>query len=150
MKININKKKIIKWSLISLGGLIVISLLTSGGAKNDKSINGEQNKAQSVQASNQKDMGTDSIVAQPTSTPAQPTSTPAQPTSTPAQPTSTPAQPTSTPHYYTNIYGNSVQSPTSYNSQPAGATARCGDGTYSFSQNHSGTCSHHGGVAEWL
>src|SRR5439155_18767336 len=33
---------------------------------------------------------------------------------------------------------------------PPGATARCVDGTYSFSQHHSGTCSHHGGVAVWL
>jgi hypothetical protein len=33
---------------------------------------------------------------------------------------------------------------------PPGATARCGDGTYSFSATHSGTCSHHGGVAVWL
>src|SRR4051812_47143680 len=33
---------------------------------------------------------------------------------------------------------------------PPGASARCRDGTYSFSQHHSGTCSHHGGVAQWL
>jgi hypothetical protein len=33
---------------------------------------------------------------------------------------------------------------------PAGATARCSDGTYSFSQHRSGTCSHHGGVEVWL
>jgi Protein of unknown function (DUF3761) len=33
---------------------------------------------------------------------------------------------------------------------PPGATARCSDGTYSFSTTRSGTCSHHGGVAEWL
>lgn len=33
---------------------------------------------------------------------------------------------------------------------PPGATARCTDGTYSFSQTRSGTCSHHGGVAQWL
>lgn len=33
---------------------------------------------------------------------------------------------------------------------PAGATARCRDGSYSFSKHHSGTCSHHGGVAAWL
>ena len=33
---------------------------------------------------------------------------------------------------------------------PPGATALCRDGTYSFSQTHSGTCSHHGGVARWL
>ena len=29
-------------------------------------------------------------------------------------------------------------------------TAICRDGTYSYSQTHQGTCSHHGGVAEWL
>ena len=34
-------------------------------------------------------------------------------------------------------------------SNPQGATARCNDGTYSYSANRSGTCSHHGGVAEW-
>jgi hypothetical protein len=33
---------------------------------------------------------------------------------------------------------------------PPGATARCRDGTFSFSSHHSGTCSHHGGVSEWL
>jgi Protein of unknown function (DUF3761) len=33
---------------------------------------------------------------------------------------------------------------------PQGATARCRDGSYSYSQHHSGTCSHHGGVAVWL
>lgn len=32
----------------------------------------------------------------------------------------------------------------------AGASARCADGTYSYSQNRRGTCSHHGGVSEWL
>jgi hypothetical protein len=36
------------------------------------------------------------------------------------------------------------------NTDPAGATAKCKDGTYSKSQHHSGTCSSHGGVAEWL
>lgn len=35
-------------------------------------------------------------------------------------------------------------------SAPPGATAQCNDGTYSYSQHHSGTCSHHGGVAKWL
>jgi hypothetical protein len=33
---------------------------------------------------------------------------------------------------------------------PPGATARCRDGTYSYSQHHQGTCSYHGGVAVWL
>jgi hypothetical protein len=32
---------------------------------------------------------------------------------------------------------------------PQGATAKCKDGTYSHSKQHSGACSHHGGVAEW-
>lgn len=30
-----------------------------------------------------------------------------------------------------------------------GPTAQCKDGTYSYSQHHQGTCSHHGGVAVW-
>lgn len=33
---------------------------------------------------------------------------------------------------------------------PAGASAQCRDGTYSFSRSRRGTCSHHGGVARWL
>ena len=33
---------------------------------------------------------------------------------------------------------------------PDGATARCRDGSYSRSTSRSGTCSHHGGVADWL
>ena len=53
--------------------------------------------------------------------------------------------------YYTNTNGNEVQSPTKYdNGPPQGATAECYDGTYSFSQNRRGTCSHHGGVKRWL
>lgn len=56
---------------------------------------------------------------------------------------------TYTNSYYTNSDGNKVQSPTHYDSAPAGATAKCRDGTYSFSQHRSGTCSHHGGVDIW-
>ncbi len=52
--------------------------------------------------------------------------------------------------YYTNSTGHKVQSPTYYDSAPAGATALCRDGTYSFSRNRRGTCSNHGGVAKWL
>ncbi|MBS0053875.1 DUF3761 domain-containing protein [Yersinia sp. Marseille-Q3913] len=33
---------------------------------------------------------------------------------------------------------------------PSGATARCQDGTYSYSQQHSGACSRHKGVDRWL
>jgi cytochrome c1 len=51
---------------------------------------------------------------------------------------------------YVNTAGNTVCSPYSAPSPPAGATAQCRDGTYSFSQSRSGTCSSHGGVARWL
>ena len=61
-----------------------------------------------------------------------------------------PAQPTCPNGTYTNTAGNVVCSPYASNSAPAGATAQCSDGTYSFSQSRSGTCSHHGGVASWL
>ena len=53
-------------------------------------------------------------------------------------------------NYYTNTYRNRVHSPAYAKSVPAGASAQCGDGTYSFSQSRRGTCSHHGGVDEWL
>lgn len=52
--------------------------------------------------------------------------------------------------YYTNTNGEKVQSPTHYESVPPGACALCRDGTYSFSHNRRGTCSHHGGVKKWL
>lgn len=52
-------------------------------------------------------------------------------------------------NYYTNSYGNTVHSPAYSNSRPSAASAQCRDGTYSFSQHRSGTCSHHGGVSTW-
>jgi len=52
--------------------------------------------------------------------------------------------------YYTNSQGDRVHRPMHAHHVPRGATARCWDRTYSFSENHRGTCSHHGGVAEWL
>jgi hypothetical protein len=51
---------------------------------------------------------------------------------------------------YTNVDGDQVHVPVEASSAPAGATAKCGDGSWSFSQHRSGTCSHHGGVDEWL
>lgn len=53
-------------------------------------------------------------------------------------------------NYYTNSAGNEVHSPAYSNTVPAGASAQCRDGTYSFSQSRRGTCSHHGGVAAWI
>lgn len=52
--------------------------------------------------------------------------------------------------YYTNRAGHRVHRPMQSQSKPQGATARCRDGSWSFSESHRGTCSHHGGVASWL
>ena len=49
--------------------------------------------------------------------------------------------------YYRNSDGNCVHRPSD---NPAGATALCKNGTYSYSQHRSGTCSGHGGVRTWL
>jgi hypothetical protein len=53
---------------------------------------------------------------------------------------------------YRNRPGETVHSPAHSKSGriPEGATARCRDGTYSFSQHRRGTCSRHGGIAAWL
>lgn len=89
-----------------------------------------------------------------------PTETPkATATPTPAPAAAPVAAPTPAPApilkscpdgYYLNVDNNCIQSPVTAPSAPAGATAKCNDGTYSFSQHRSGTCSHHDGVAEWL
>lgn len=60
-----------------------------------------------------------------------------------------PRQKLSNSRYYTNSNGQRIHSPAYSRSVPAGATAVCADGTYSFSQHRSGTCSHHGGVSNW-
>ena len=52
--------------------------------------------------------------------------------------------------YYLNSDGNCVHRPEAAGSAPTGATAQCKDGTYSFSQHRSGTCSGHHGVEQWL
>jgi hypothetical protein len=49
-----------------------------------------------------------------------------------------------------SVSGISLASASAGATPPQGATAQCNDGTYSFSQTHSGSCSHHGGVAMWL
>ena len=53
-------------------------------------------------------------------------------------------------HGYRNVDGDWVPSPQDSPSPPAGATAQCNDGKYSFSKHRRGTCSHHGGVKRWL
>jgi len=49
--------------------------------------------------------------------------------------------------YYRNSSGNCVHNPSS---NPSGASAVCKDGSFSYSQHRSGTCSGHGGVRTWL
>ena len=43
--------------------------------------------------------------------------------------------------------GSSGGGSTGGSSHPAGATAKCNDGTYSYAAHHQGACSYHGGVA---
>lgn len=71
------------------------------------------------------------------------------PAPAPPQPVQAPAQncPSGT---YVNSAGNTICRPTAANVAPQGATAKCGDGTFSYSQSRRGTCSSHGGVAAWL
>jgi hypothetical protein len=54
------------------------------------------------------------------------------------------------PGYYRNSSGKCVHRPVTTPKAPNGATAKCRDGTYSFSQHRSGTCSGHKGVGAWL
>ena len=51
---------------------------------------------------------------------------------------------------YANSKGETVKRPENCSEAPQGATAQCRDGSYSFSRSRRGTCSHHGGVANWL
>ena len=82
--------------------------------------------------------GDGTSVATPVSTP----TTPPTPAPTPV-PTALPtAQPTTAP---------TVAPPPAQTTDPlAGVTAICVDGSYSYSAHRSGTCSHHGGVAQWI
>ena len=53
--------------------------------------------------------------------------------------------------HYRNRRGEEVHSPSKTKSGdvPDGASAKCADGTYSFSRHRAGTCSRHGGVVRW-
>jgi hypothetical protein len=91
----------------------------------------------------------------PVSTPPKATVRPAASKVTHPKPVATrsstpPAASSSHGDTYTNVDGNQVERPVAAASQPSGATAKCKDGTWSFSQHHSGSCSGHGGVAQFL
>ncbi|GGC93534.1 DUF3761 domain-containing protein [Undibacterium terreum] len=77
---------------------------------------------------------------------------PPAPASVPAKQTEPDESKLTTHNHYTNKAGQTVHSPakSTDGKTPQGATAKCGDGTYSFSRNHRGTCSRHGGVSSWL
>jgi hypothetical protein len=53
---------------------------------------------------------------------------------------------------YRSRDGRDVHSPSKSKSGkvPSGASARCRDGSYSFGTHHRGTCTRHGGVAQWV
>jgi hypothetical protein len=134
---------------LALASLIIIGATatptqTSNSLNSDKKVEGisTQNNV-SIPSTNSIDS---SQIASSTPT-LKPSSTPTlKPT-----PTSTPSNnDLSNDTTYINSQGNTVHSPAYSNSIPLGASAICGDGTYSFSQNRRGTCSHHGGVSQWL
>jgi len=56
--------------------------------------------------------------------------------------------PSSTPSSDNGSY--SIQNYDNGGDELAGVTAICNDGTYSYSKHCQGTCSHHGGVREWI
>ncbi len=68
------------------------------------------------------------------------------PAAAPASPAPAAAAATPSPKAATST----AKAGTSENNDPTGAIAKCKDGLYSHSKHRSGTCSRHGGVAQWL
>lgn len=71
----------------------------------------------------------------------------AAPAATPAPAAAAPATPKAAP---AATAAKTAATSSTGNTDPTGATAKCKDGTYSKSKTHKGSCSHHGGVAEFL
>lgn len=71
-----------------------------------------------------------------------------QPPAAPRSVTARAAPACDTSTHYVNVSGNCVPRPGS--STTESPTAVCKDGKPSYSQHRSGTCSGHGGVAQWL
>lgn len=143
-------KKIFFWAL----GIILLLGVIGKTTSSSTAVQGIQTTVTPTIQATATPTATSTPVPTVTNTPT-PTPTPKPiyiaPTATPT-PVATTSQSSglSNDNYYTNSDGNQVHSPAYSNSIPAGATAICGDGTYSFSQHRNGTCSHHGGVAQWL
>lgn len=142
-----------------LAGLVVVVALAGAGACGSPPVKSTQPVTSRAPATT---AFTEYIAPSTTETTVAPTTTAPPTTTTPpttAAPTTvrtttppTTAQTLSNSNTYVNSAGDTIQSPasTSDGQAPAGATAQCADGTYSFSQTRSGTCSHHGGVSTWL
>lgn len=136
-------KKAIAGVIAFLATVGIVSNLTGGTSA--PAIPSTDNT--NISESTAKPVETNVLPAQEAKTEREPTPAPA-----PAAEPTAPATNLSNDNYYTNSAGNTVHSPahSTDGGVPAGASARCADGTYSFSQSRRGTCSHHGGVAEWL
>jgi Protein of unknown function (DUF3761) len=74
----------------------------------------------------------------------------AKPATTATAPAPAAAAPTAAGAAKSSTATKSAPTASASNIDPTGATAKCKDGTYSKSAHRSGTCSSHGGVAEWL
>ena len=83
----------------------------------------------------------------PSSPPAATTPPPTRPT--PVAPAAAPAA-APAPAAQAITATKASAAPNAKNTDPTGAIAKCKDGTYSHAKGHTGACSRHGGVAEWL
>lgn len=83
------------------------------------------------------------VAEEPQDVPAAPSYSAPTPAATTTQTTTTTST-TSGTNYYTNVDGNTIESPSANTN---GATGVCNDGTYTHAVHHQGACSHHGGVS---
>lgn len=150
------KKKRWGWGVAAF----IIAAIALSGGQGDQNKNNLTPDSSATPASSvtQTDSNTPETAAPTAEAPAQTTAPTPAPATTPTPEQNTAAAPTSSSsnlsndNTYVNSAGNTVHSPatTTDGSVPAGASAKCVDGTFSFSQSRRGTCSHHGGVASWL
>ena len=150
------------WAIWAVALFVAISIV--GGLTNQPSASGGTGTAApSVADSPTPGQPTSSIASSPSAHPVPPavTSPSASPSTTALAPP-TPARTVAPPPATTQVPTHAPRAPATTQAPveapppplptgpPAGATALCNDGTYSFSQHRQGTCSHHGGVAQWL
>ncbi|MGY0230232.1 DUF3761 domain-containing protein [Longispora urticae] len=137
------------WSLAALPTLLLAVLTACGPAANAP----EQSPAPAMttqEAAPYVAPTTAAPTVAPTTAAAQPTKAPEAAVAPPAAPPAPPKPVTCGAGYYLNSDGKCVQRPVQAPQPPAGASAECNDGTYSFSAHRRGTCSGHGGVKRWL